>query len=273
MSKKNNRKVIYEGKAKILYQSSEPNRIIQYFKDDATAFNNQKKDVIAGKGKLNCAISAHIMSAMNEIGLATHYVRTINEREQLVKQVEIIPVEVIIRNIAAGSIVKRLGIKEGERFDRPIIEFCAKSDELGDPLINDDHIFNAGWCSPEELDFLRLMSIRINDFLQGLFVAIGINMVDLKLEFGRYFQGSDEYPEESVFHIILADEISPDNCRLWDIKTGEKMDKDRFRNDIGGLVDAYSEIAKRLGIALNNISGINNGSDNIAVLDNHRDNK
>ena len=235
-------KKLYEGKAKIIYATNDKNLVIQYFKDDATAFNNQKKTTIEGKGVLNNRISEHILSNLSEVGIKNHLVKRINMREQLVKKVEIIPVEFVVRNIAAGSIVKRLGLKEGEVFPNPLIEYYLKRDDLGDPLINEDHIVNFNWGTREELEEMQEYGLRINDFLRGLFLGIGLKLVDFKIEFGRYFS------EEDGTELLLADEISPDNCRLWDIKTNNKFDKDLFRQDIGGLKEAYQEVAERLKI-------------------------
>ena len=237
-----NKKIIYEGKAKILYEGPDPDTIIQYFKDDATANNAEKHAVINGKGVLNNAISDYLMQKINEIGIPTHYIKKINMREQLVRKVEIIPVEFVVRNIAAGSLVKRLGLKEGQMFLRPLVEHYYKKDELGDPLINEDHIINFEWATRDELEEMHEYGLRINDFLRGLFLGIGLKLVDFKIEFGRYFS------DDGNSILLLADEISPDNCRLWDIKTNNKMDKDLFRQDIGGLKEAYQEVANRLGI-------------------------
>ncbi|SLN56249.1 phosphoribosylaminoimidazolesuccinocarboxamide synthase [Oceanibacterium hippocampi] len=235
------RRRVYEGKAKVLYEGPEPGTLVQYFKDDATAFNNKKSATIVGKGVLNNRISEYLMARIAEIGIPTHFVRRLNMREQLIKEVEIIPVEVIIRNISAGSLATRLGIPEGTALPRSIVEFCYKSDELGDPLITEEHITAFGWATPQEIDDIMAMSLRINDFLIGLFLGIGIKLVDFKLEFGRLY-------ENEMVRVVLADEISPDNCRLWDTKTNEKMDKDRFRRDLGGVAEAYQEVARRLGI-------------------------
>jgi phosphoribosylaminoimidazole-succinocarboxamide synthase len=232
---------IYEGKAKILYEGPEPGTLVVHYKDDATAFNAQKKAVIEGKGVINNRISEYVFTKLNEIGLPTHFIRRLNMREQLIREVEIIPIEVVVRNVAAGSLAKRLGLEEGTALPRSIIEFYYKNDELGDPMISEEHITAFNWASPQEIDDIMAMSIRINDFLSGLFLGIGIKLVDFKLEFGRLYEG------ETV-RTVLADEISPDNCRLWDIKSGDKLDKDRFRRDLGGLVEAYQEVARRLGI-------------------------
>ena len=235
------RRQIYEGKAKILYEGPEPGTLIQYFKDDATAFNAQKKGTISGKGVLNNRISEHVFTLLAMIGIPTHFIRRLNMREQLVRQVEIIPIEVVVRNVAAGSIAKRFGIEEGTQLPRTIIEYYYKDDSLGDPLVSDEHIAAFGWANPDEMHDIADMAIRVNDFMAGMFAAVGIRLVDFKLEFGRLFDGE-------FSRVILADEISPDNCRLWDMKTGDKMDKDRFRRDLGGEVEAYQEVARRLGL-------------------------
>lgn len=237
------RKALYEGKAKILYEGPEAGTIIQYFKDDATAFNAQKKDSISQKGVLNNLISAHLLPALGNIGIPHHFIEKVNLREQLVKQVEIVPLEIIVRNVAAGSICSRLGLTEGDRLPAPLIEFCIKDDALGDPVVAREHITLLGYADEDELDEIVYLTEKINDFLTGLFFAIGIKLIDFKLEFGRL-------ESEDGYEIILADEISPDNCRLWDAETNEKMDKDRFRRDLGGLVEAYSEIARRLGLTI-----------------------
>jgi phosphoribosylaminoimidazole-succinocarboxamide synthase len=236
------RTMIYEGKAKILYEGPEPGTVIQYFKDDATAFNAQKKAVIAGKGVLNNRISAHLMTRLESMGIPTHFIKSINMREQLVRKVEIIPIELVIRNVAAGSLSKRLGITEGTVLGRPLVEFYYKKDELGDPLVSEEHIFTFGWADPYELEEMVAMAWRINDYLTGLFAGIGLRLIDFKVEFGRI------WGEHGELYIVLADEMSPDNCRLWDAKTGEKLDKDRFRFDLGDLVEGYQYIAKKLGL-------------------------
>lgn len=235
------RKQVYEGKAKVLFEGPEPGTLVQYFKDDATAFNNQKHGIITGKGVLNNRISEYLMTRLNQIGITNHFVRRLNMREQLVREVEIVPIEVIVRNVAAGSLSTRLGIQEGTTLPRSIVELCYKSDELGDPMVTEEHITAFGWASPQELDDMMSMALRTNDFLSGLFFGIGLRLVDFKLEFGRYYQGED-------MRIILADEISPDCMRIWDIETNEKLDKDRFRNDLGAVPEAYQEVARRLGI-------------------------
>ena len=231
-------KKLYEGKAKIIYASPQKNLLIQHFKDDATAFNNQKKASIEGKGVLNNRISEYILSNLNQVGIKNHLVKRINMREQLVKSVEIIPIEFIVRNIAAGSLSSKLGIEEGTVLDRPLVEYCLKNDELGDPMVSREHILNFNWLNVMDLDWITEECKRINDFLQGLFRGVGIRLVDFKVEFGK--TSNDE--------IILADEISPDTCRLWDEKTERKLDKDIFRKDLGSLVEGYQEVARRLNI-------------------------
>ncbi|MGZ8312381.1 MAG: phosphoribosylaminoimidazolesuccinocarboxamide synthase [Allosphingosinicella sp.] len=251
------RRMIYEGKAKILYEGPEPGTLIQYFKDDATAFNAQKKGTISGKGVLNNRISEHIFTLLGAIGIPTHFVRRLNMREQLIRQVEIVPIEVVVRNVAAGTLSQRLGIEEGTQLPRTIIEYYYKDDALGDPMIADEHIACFGWASQEEMNDIADMAIRINDFMCGLFAGIGIRLVDFKLEFGRLW-------ENDYSRVILADEISPDGCRLWDMSSGEKLDKDRFRRDLGGEAEAYQEVARRLGL-------LKEGEANMVLdLDSHR---
>jgi len=239
------RRRIYEGKAKILYEGPEPGTLVQFFKDDATAFNKKKHDIIDGKGVLNNRISEHIFKQLTVIGVPNHFIKRINMREQLIKEVEIVPIEVIVRNVAAGTLSERLGIPEGETLPRSIIEFCYKKDELNDPLEAEEHITAFGWASPQEIDDIMALAIRVNDFLSGMFAGIGIQLIDFKIEFGRLW-------ENDAMRIVLADEISPDSCRLWDINTQEKMDKDRFRRNLGGMLDAYREVANRLGILQEN---------------------
>jgi phosphoribosylaminoimidazole-succinocarboxamide synthase len=235
------RRQIYEGKAKVLFEGPEPGTIVQYFKDDATAFNNQKKGVITGKGVINNRISEYLMTRLGEVGIPTHFVRRLNMREQLVREVEIIPIEVVVRNVAAGSLSQRFGIAEGTALPRSIIEFYYKSDELGDPMVTEEHITAFGWAAPQDLDDMVALAVRINDFLSGLLLGVGLRLIDFKIEFGRLYENDE-------FRIVLADEISPDSCRLWDLKTNEKLDKDRFRRDLGNVAEAYQEVARRLGI-------------------------
>ena len=232
-------KKIYEGKAKIIFASAEKNLVIQHFKDDATAYNNQKRDIIEGKGILNNRISEHILSSLKDIGIENHLIKRLNMREQLIDLVDIVPIEFVLRNIVTGSLVKRLGIEDGTVLNKPLIEFCYKNDDLGDPIVAREHIYAFGWASALELDLITEQCFRINDFLQGMFKSIGIKLVDFKLEFGK---------RKSDGKIILADEISPDTCRFWDSDTDKKLDKDRFRKDLGNIVEAYQEVARRLGI-------------------------
>ena len=234
---------LYEGKAKILYPGNESGTIRQYFKDDATAFNAQKRDIVNGKGILNNLISSHLFPAIGQMGIAHHFIKKLNDREQLVKAVDIVPVEVIIRNVAAGSICARLGLTEGDPLPQALVEFCLKNDSLGDPVIAPEHIFMMKLATPDELEEITELSLRVNDFLTGLFYGIGIRLIDFKLEFGRL-------QTEAGPQIVLADELSPDNCRLWDSQTNEKLDKDRFRRNLGSLTEGYSEIARRLGLAI-----------------------
>src|SRR5471030_562096 len=228
------RRQLYEGKAKILFEGPEPGTLVQYFKDDATSGNGAKKGIITGKGVLNNRISEYLMVRLHEIGVPTHFVRRLNMREQLIREVEIIPLEVVVRNVAAGSLSTRLGIEEGTQLPRSIIEFYYKNDPLNDPMVSEEHITAFGWASPQEIDDIMALAIRVNDFLSGLFLGVGIRLVDFKMETGRLW-------ENDVMRIVVADEISPDSCRLWDIKTNNKLDKDRFRRDLGGLLEAYTE--------------------------------
>ena len=246
------RRQIYEGKAKVLFEGPEPGTLVQHFKDEASAFNNTKRGVITGKGVLNNRISEFLMLKLAEIGIPTHLVRRLNMREQLVREVEIIPIAVVVRNVAAGSLSTRLGIREGTVLPRSIVEYHFKNEELGDPLVSEEHITAFGWASTRDLDEIVQIALRVNDFLTGLFLGINIRLVDFKLEFGRLYSDDD-------VRIVIADEISPDNCRLWDVTTNEKLDKDRFRRDLGGVVEAYSEVAKRLGIMPESVQGENKG--------------
>ena len=241
----NRRRRIYEGKAKILYEGPEPGTLIQHFKDDATAFNKKKHEIIDGKGVLNNRISEYIFNHLNAIGIPTHFIKRLNMREQLIREVEMIPLEIVVRNVAAGSLSKRLGIDEGTPLPRSIIEFYYKKDELDDPMVSEEHITAFGWASPQEIDDMMSLAIRVNDFLSGLFLGVGIRLVDFKIECGRLY-------ENDMMRIVVADEISPDSCRLWDVETNNKLDKDRFRQDLGGMLEAYQEVAIRLGILKKN---------------------
>ncbi len=235
------RRQLYEGKAKVLFEGPEPGTLVQYFKDDATAGNGAKKGIITGKGVLNNRISEYLMTRLGEIGVPTHFIRRLNMREQLIREVEIIPLELVVRNVAAGSLAARLGLQEGTRLPRSIVEYYYKNDALQDPMVSEEHITCFGWASTQDLDDMVALALRVNDFLSGLFLGVGIVLVDFKLEFGRLYENDE-------MRIVLADEISPDNCRLWDVNTGEKMDKDRFRRDLGKVEEGYQEVARRLGI-------------------------
>ncbi len=226
---------MYEGKAKILFNTDDEKHLIVYFKDDATAFNNQKKGTIVNKGILNNAITAHLYKKLTIEGIPNHFVEKISDREMIVKKLEIIPIEVLVRNVVAGSLSKRMGIEEGRVLKFPIIEYCYKNDELGDPFINEDHCLVFDLCTKEDLVMIRKMAHQVNDFLRDFFERIHIRLVDFKLEFGR-FDGK----------ILLGDEITPDGCRLWDLTTNEKLDKDRFRRDLGGVEEAYQTVYKKV---------------------------
>ncbi|UCZ53787.1 phosphoribosylaminoimidazolesuccinocarboxamide synthase [Bacillus shivajii] len=231
------RTMLYEGKAKRIYETSEENILFIEYKDDATAFNGEKKDVLTGKGVFNNEISSLLFSKLHSLGVQSHFVKRLSANEQLVKKVEIIPIEVVVRNIAAGSLLKRLGVERGQTFEKPIVEFYLKDDDLGDPLINIDHIHALKLATKEEVDKMRDVAIHVNDLLIDLFKEVDIQLVDFKLEFGRDTKGS----------VLLADEISPDTCRLWDIHTGESFDKDLFRFQLGSLQEGYETILQRLG--------------------------
>tara|TARA_B110000967_G_scaffold27703_1_gene25567 strand:+ start:49 stop:840 length:792 start_codon:yes stop_codon:yes gene_type:complete len=252
----NKGKKLYEGKAKIIYDTNEKDLVIQHFKDAATAFNALKKANIEGKGVLNNRISEYLLNSLEQCGIRTHLVKRLNMREQLIKKAEIIPIEFIVRNIATGSLSKRLGIPEGTILEKPLLEYYLKNDELGDPIITKEHIYAFEWATEKEIKIIDQMSLRINDLLQGIFRGVGIKLVDFKIEYGRIMNKNKEINE-----IILADEISPDTCRLWDMKTEKKLDKDRFRNDLGNLIEAYQDVARRLGIVPEekNISEVNFG--------------
>ncbi|QIK41125.1 phosphoribosylaminoimidazolesuccinocarboxamide synthase [Pontivivens nitratireducens] len=235
------RRMIYEGKAKILYEGPEPGTLIQFFKDDTTAGNGEKHELIEGKGVLNNRLSEHFMTGLASIGVPTHFIKRLNMREQLVRAVEMIPLEVVVRNVAAGSMSKRLGIEEGTQLPRPIIEFYLKNDELNDPIVSEEHIIAFGWATQQDLDDMVSLGLRVNDFMSGMMMGVGIKLVDFKIEIGRVFEGDFQ-------RLIVADEISPDSCRLWDVESGQKLDKDVFRRGLGDLSEAYTEVAKRLGV-------------------------
>ena len=228
--------MIYEGKAKRVYATDDPELLIVDYKDDATAFNGVKKGTIVGKGVINNQMSNRLMRRLERGGVPTHFVQELSERETVVKRVQIVPLEVIVRNISAGSFAKRYGVEEGIVFDEPTVEFSYKNDALGDPLINSSHAIALHLATREELDLIRRLALRVNELLREFWASCGVTLVDFKLEFGRLADGA----------IILADEISPDTCRLWDSATGKKLDKDRFRRDLGGVEDAYAEVMRRL---------------------------
>jgi phosphoribosylaminoimidazole-succinocarboxamide synthase len=252
----NKGKKLYEGKSKTIYETNENGLVIQHFKDDASAFNALKKANIEGKGVLNNRISEYLLSSLGQCGIQTHLIKRLNMREQLIKEVKILPIEFVVRNIATGSLTKRLSISEGTVLGRPLLEYYLKNDELGDPLVSKEHIYAFEWADVKEIKAIDKMSLRINDILQGIFRGVGIKLVDFKLEYGRIWNKDKEITE-----IILADEISPDTCRLWDVKTDRKLDKDRFRKDLGNLIEAYQDVARRLGIMPEetNISEVNFG--------------
>ncbi len=230
------KEMLYEGKAKQVFLTEKEDEYLIHYKDDATAFNGEKKEVIMGKGELNLAISTIIFEMLEKNGITTHYIKTLNNRDMLVKKVTILPLEVIIRNISAGSICKRLDLQEGLNFKEPIFEICYKNDDLGDPLINDDHAVALGLIERDELAAVKKTTLQINSLLIEFFKQVGLKLIDFKIEFGKTEDGT----------IILADEISPDTCRLWDEKTNEKMDKDRFRRDLGNLIEGYKEVLDRI---------------------------
>ena len=233
-------KKLYEGKAKIIYGKS-ASQVVAMYKDDATAFNNLKKGSIKNKGFINNAISSYLFEVLNHCNIPTHFIKKIDKKSQLLKKVDIVPIEVLVRNYFAGSLSKKFGVKEGTELPETLIEYCLKSDELGDPHISTEHILNLGLCDLDNLELIDEYSLRINDILKSLFYSIGINLIDFKLEFGISKKNKE---------LILADEISPDTCRLWDLKTNKKLDKDRFRRDLGNVEDAYNEVLERLKLKI-----------------------
>jgi phosphoribosylaminoimidazole-succinocarboxamide synthase len=252
----NKGKKIYEGKAKIIYATNEKDLVIQHFKDDTTAFNALKKASIEGKGVLNNRISEYLLNSLAQCGIKTHLIKRLNMREQLIMKAEIVPIEFIVRNVATGSLSKRLGISEGTVLEKPLLEYYLKNDDLEDPIITKEHIYAFEWATKKEIKSIDEISLRINDLLQGIFSGVGIKLVDFKIEYGRIWNNVKETNE-----LILADEISPDTCRLWDMRTEKKLDKDRFRKDLGNVIEAYHEVARRLGITPEetNISEVNFG--------------
>lgn len=228
---------LYEGKAKKVFATDDPDLCIVDYKDDATAFNGQKRGTIAGKGVVNNKMSNYLFRLLEQKGIPTHFVEQLSDRETLVKKVEIVPLEVIVRNKAAGSLAKRLGLEEGTAMRCPVLEFCYKCDALDDPMVNETHILAAGFATKAEIDEISAMALKVNEILQEFFLSVNIELIDFKLEFGRYHG-----------KILLADEISPDTCRFWDVHTHEKLDKDRFRRDLGGVEEAYQEVMQRIGL-------------------------
>ena len=232
------REQLYEGKAKKVYATDDPNLCIVSYKDDATAFNGLKKGTITGKGVINNQVTNFMMQKLEQAGVPTHFVQELNERDTLVKKVQIVPLEVIIRNISAGSFAKRFGVEEGIVFENPTIEYSYKNDDLGDPMINTAQALALKLATPAEIETIRTMAFKVNEVMKAFFQEVGVDLVDFKLEFGKTADGT----------IVLADEISPDTCRFWDIKTHEKLDKDRFRRDLGNVEEAYNEVFHRLGL-------------------------
>lgn len=240
------KKILYEGKAKQLFETEKPFELVQFFKDDATAFNKKKHEIIDSKGVLNNLISEFIFTYLGDNNIPNHFIERLSLREQLIKKVEIIPIEVVIRNIAAGTFSKRFGIEEGKNLPETLIEFNLKDDENDDPLVSEEHMKVFGWAKEDEIETMKKYAFEINTLLKKLFKKINITLVDFKIEFGRYYSNNN-------YEIILADEISPNSCRLWDMSSNEKLDKDRFRRNIGGLIEAYKEVATRLEIDLSDI--------------------
>ena len=240
------KKILYEGKAKQLFETEKPFELVQFFKDDATAFNKKKHEIIDSKGVLNNLISEFIFTYLGNNNIPNHFIERLSPREQLIKKVEIIPIEVVVRNIAAGTFSKRFGIEEGKNLPETLIEFNLKDDDNDDPLVSEEHMKVFGWAKEDEIETMKKYAFKINTLLKKLFKKINITLVDFKIEFGRYYSNNN-------YEIILADEISPDSCRLWDMNSNEKLDKDRFRRNIGGLIEAYKEVATRLEIDLSDI--------------------
>ena len=240
------KKILYEGKAKQLFETEKPFELVQFFKDDATAFNKKKHEIIDSKGVLNNLISEFIFTYLGNNNIPNHFIERLSPREQLIKKVEIIPIEVVVRNIAAGTFSNRFGIEEGKNLPKTLIEFNLKDDENDDPLVSEEHMKVFGWAKKDEIETIKKYAFEINTLLKKLFKKINITLVDFKIEFGRYYTNNN-------YEIILADEISPDSCRLWDMSSNEKLDKDRFRRNIGGLIEAYKEVATRLEIDLSDI--------------------
>ena len=241
------RNKILEGKAKILYEGPEPGTVVQYFKDEKTSLDTATRATFEGKGVINNRLSEFFMTGLGGLGVPTHFIRRLNMREQLVRQVEMIRIEARVRNLAAGSMAERLGLEEGTALPRPIVEFCLKDDALGDPVIGEEHILAFDWAGQQDIDDMISLSLRTNDFLFGCFHAVGIRLVDFKLEFGRMYEGD-------FMRLVLADEISPDSCRLWDSSSGQHLDKEVARRDPNDLSEAHAEVARRLGVMPSNVS-------------------
>jgi phosphoribosylaminoimidazole-succinocarboxamide synthase len=236
------RRRIYKGKTKDLFEGPEPGTVVLHFRDDASAFNNKKQGIITGKGVLNNRISEYLMLRLHDIGVPTHLISRVNMREQLIREVEMIPVKIVVRNAVAGSMAERFGIDEGTPLPRSIVEYYWKNDEYSDPMVSEEHITAFGWAAPQDIDDMLALALRINDYFTGLFFGARLKLIDFKLEFGR------NYDENGEMRIIVADEISPDTCRLWDSETDEKLDKDRFRRDLDKVAEGYQEVARRLGV-------------------------
>lgn len=257
------RQTIYEGKSKILFRGPESGTLVQYFKDDITAGDNQKHEIVTGKGALNNLISEYLFKRLGEIGIPNHFIRRLNMLEQLVREVEIIPIEVVIRNVAAGSLVRRFQLQEGTALPRALVELYYKSDALHDPMVSEEHIGVFGWASKDDINDMVELSLRINDYLCGLFWGVGLRLVDFKLEFGRIWDQDDG-------STMLADEITPDSCRLWDCESGKRLDKDRFRQGLGGVIQAYQEVARRLGLMPSGIPAGEPKSSEQVILREHK---
>jgi phosphoribosylaminoimidazole-succinocarboxamide synthase len=255
------RKKLYEGKAKILYEGPEPGTIIQYFKDDVTAGPGAKRDLINGKGIINNAISSFLLSKLGEIGVPTHLIRKLNMREQLVSHIDMIPIEVVVRNIAAGSLVKRYGIEKGKALPRAIVEYYLKKDDLGDPMVSEEHITAFGLASLPEIDEMYSLAMRINDYLSGMFLGVGLRLVDFKIEFGRQFLSEHE------LRIVVADEISPDSCRLWDVKTEDTFGHDVYFEDGVDVIARFREVAARLGVFPDTAGNFDNNGDVLSMAE------
>ncbi len=252
MSTMTRKKKIYEGKAKIIYEGDSATTVVQHFKDDITAFNSKKREILKGKGALTNLLSEHFMTGLESVGIKTHFIKRLNVREQLVKRCEIIPLEVVVRNLVAGSMAKRLKIPEGTHLPFPLVEFYFKNDDLGDPLVTESHAVAFNWASLEELNEIKKLALQTNRFLSKRLVSVNIRLVDFKIEIGRVLGKKEK-------SLVIADEISPDSCRLWEFNTGKKLDKDIFRQNLGNVMDGYADLASRLGLIDNTFTdfGVN----------------